>query len=96
MIRSFDDATTEDIFDGRDTKLARRFAKDLWRVIRRRLTSLHAATTLADLAAVPGYRLEALKSDQKGRRSIRVNDQYRITFRFEDGDAHDVRCEDYH
>ena len=96
MIRSFDDAATQDIFDGRDTKLARRFAKDLWRVIRRRLTNLDAATALADLAAVPGYRLEGLKGDQKGRRSIRVNDQYRITFRFEDGDAHDVRCEDYH
>jgi proteic killer suppression protein len=96
VIRSFDDAATQDIFAGRDTKLARRFAKDLWRVIRRRLTSLDAATTLADLAAVPGYRLETLKGDQKGRRSIRVNHQYRITFRFEDGDAHDVRCEDYH
>ena len=96
MIRSFDDAATQDIFDGRETKLARRFSKDLWRAIRRRLTSVDAATSLADLAAVPGYRLEALKGEQKGRHSIRVNDQYRITLRFEDGDAHEVRCEDYH
>lgn len=96
MIRSFDDAATEDVFHGRDTRSARRFSKDLWRSIRRKLTTLDAAAGLADLAAVPGYRLEALKGDQKGRHSIRVNDQYRVTFRFEDGHAHAVRCEDYH
>ncbi len=96
MIRSFDHAATEDVFNGLDTKSAQRFAKDLWRSIRRKLTNLDAATRVADLASVPGYRLEALKGDQKGRYSIRVNDQYRITFRFEDGHAYDVRCEDYH
>lgn len=96
MIRSFDHAGTEDVFKGLDTKSARRFGKDLWGSIRRKLTTLDAATSMADLASVPGYRLEALKGDQKGRYSIRVNDQYRITFRFEDGHAYDVRCEDYH
>ena len=96
MIRSFDQAAAEDLFGGRDTKSARRFAKDLWRSIRRKLANLDAAASLADLAAVPGYRLEALKGDQKGRHSIRLNDQYRITFRFEDGHAYEVRCEDYH
>lgn len=96
MIRSFDQAAAEDLFYGRDTKAARRFARDLWPSIRRKLASLDAAAHLADLAAVPGYRLEALKGDQKGRHSIRVNDQYRITFRFEEGDASAVRCEDYH
>ena len=96
MIRSFDDGATQDVFNGLDTKSARRFAKDLWRTIRRRLTNLDAAISLADLASVPGYRLEALKGDQKGRYSIRVNDQYRITFRFEEGHASAVRCEDYH
>ena len=96
MIRSFDHVGTEDVFNGVDTKSARRFAKDLWRSIRRKLTNLDAATSLADLASVPGSRLEALKGDQKGRYSVRVKDQYRITFRFEDGHAHDVRCEDYH
>jgi proteic killer suppression protein len=96
VIRSFDQAAAEDLFDERDTKAARRFAKDLWRSIRRKLASLDGAATLTDLAAVPGYRLEALKGDQKGRHSIRVNGQYRITFRFDDGHAYEVRCEDYH
>ena len=96
MIRSCADAATEDLFRGMDTKAARRFAKSLWRSIRRKLTNLDAAVSLADLAAVPGYRLEAMRGDQKGRYSIRVNDQYRITFRFDDGHAYDVRCEDYH
>jgi len=96
VIRSFDDGATQGVFNGLDTKSARRFAKDLARSIRRKLTSLDAANSLADLASVPGYRLEALKGDQKGRYSIRVNDQYRITFRFDDGHAYAVRCEDYH
>lgn len=96
MIRSFDQAAAEDLFNEHDTKAARRFAKELWRSIRRKLASLDAAASLSDLAAVPGYRLEALKGDQKGRHSIRVNDQYRITFRFDDGHAYEVRCEDYH
>ena len=54
------------------------------------------ANNLVDLTLVPGYRLEALKGDQRGRYSIRVNDQYRITFRFDGGHAHDVTCGDYH
>ena len=57
---------------------------------------VRAAHTLADLRAPPGNRLEALKGDRAGKHSIRVNDQYRITFRFEDGNAFDVVCEDYH
>lgn len=96
MIRSFDQAAAEDLFYGRDTKAARRFAKELWPSIRRKLASLDAATSLADLAAVPGYRLEALKGDRKGRYSLRVNDRYRITFSFDEGHASAVRCEDDH
>ncbi len=57
---------------------------------------LNAATVLGDLRSPPGNRLEALHGDLAGRYSIRVNDQYRITFRFEGGNAHDVVCEDYH
>ena len=57
---------------------------------------LTAATVLGDLRSPPGNRLEALHGDLAGRYSIRVNDQYRITFRFEGGNAHDVVCEDYH
>ena len=96
MIRSFLDAPTEHIFYGLDTKAARRLPKTLWRSIHRKLLVIDAANSLADVALVPGYRFEALKGDQRGRYSIRVNDQYRITFRFEGGHAHDVTCEDYH
>ena len=96
MIRSFADATTEDLFHERNTKAARRIPSDLWRTIRRKLAVIDAATSTADIAVTPGYRFEALKGDRTGEYSIRVNDQYRITFRFEAHDAYDVRCEDYH
>jgi proteic killer suppression protein len=62
----------------------------------RRLRLLHRARTLADLRAPPGNRLEALKGGRVGQHSIRVNDQYRICFRWKDGDAHDVELTDYH
>jgi proteic killer suppression protein len=90
------DAPIEHIFHGLDTKAARRLPKTLWRIIHRKLLVIDAASNLVDLTIVPGYRLEALKGDQRGRYSIRVNDQYRITSRFEGGHAHDVTCEDYH
>jgi proteic killer suppression protein len=96
LIQSFADATTSDIYDGVDSKAARRIPKAIWPVIRRKLDALHAATSLTDVAAVPGNRLEVLKGYRKGRYSLRVNQQYRLTFRFADGDAYDVRCEDYH
>jgi proteic killer suppression protein len=96
VIRSFADAGTSDIYDGTDSRPARRIPKPVWPVVRRKLDYLAVARELRDLANVPGNRLEALKGDQLGRCSIRVNQQYRVTFRFENGDAHDVRCEDYH
>jgi proteic killer suppression protein len=96
VIRSWGDAATGDVFYGSDTKAARRLPRALWPVIRRKLDLLLAARSLSDLRIPPGNRLEALRADQKGRHSIRVNDQYRITFRFEDGGAWEVRCEDYH
>lgn len=96
VIRSFSDPGTADLFYGADTKAARRFAKQLWSRIQRKLIILDTAKQLADLAALPGNVLEALKGDQKGRHSIRVNDQFRLTFRFEAPDCHEVRCEDYH
>lgn len=96
MIQSFADATTEDIFNGRDSKAARKVDKALWPVVRRKLDMLNAAAQLDDLRAPPGNRLEALKGDQKGRHSIRVNERWRITFHLEGGNAHAVRCEDYH
>ena len=95
MIQSFGDAATEDVFHGRDSRAARRLRRAIWPIIRRKLDVVNAAHALGDLRAPPGNRLEALKGDRGGH-SIRVNDQYRITFRFEDGDAYDVICEDYH
>ena len=65
-------------------------------VARRRLDALHVATTLRDLSARPGNRLEALLGDRIGQYSIRVNDQYRICFRWHEGDAYDVEIVDYH
>lgn len=96
MIKSFADQGTADLLYGDDTRAARRFQKSLWRRIQQKLIVLDTATTLGDLAALPGNRLEALSGGQRGRYSIRVNQQYRLTFRFEGRDCHEVRCEDYH
>jgi proteic killer suppression protein len=96
VIQSFADAATADLWAQRNSKAARRIPRALWPVVHRKLTMLDAAPRLEDLAAVPGNRLEALTGDRKGQHSIRVNQQYRLTFRWENNDAHDVRCEDYH
>ena len=66
------------------------------RIALRRLRLLHRAGTVADLRVPPGNRLEALQGDRKGQYSIRVNDQYRVCFRWKDGDAYDVEVVDYH
>jgi toxin HigB-1 len=92
MIQSSADETTADIWQGLNTKTARRIPKDLWRTIRRKLAVIDAATKPTDIAVTPGYRLEAFGDGY----SIRVNDQYRITFRFENQQAFDVLCTDYH
>ena len=93
MIHSFADAATADLWEERNSKAARRVPRDLWPAVSRKLTMLDAAQRLQDLAVVPGNRLEALAGDRKGQHSIRVNQQYRITFRFETSTS-DVRCED--
>jgi proteic killer suppression protein len=76
--------------------MARRLPKALWPIIRRKLDALHRARKLTDLRLPAGNRLEGLKGDRAGTFSLRVNNQYRITFRFEDGYADDVTCVDYH
>jgi proteic killer suppression protein len=96
VIRSFADQATADVYYGRESKAARRLPKVLWPVIRRKLDAVHRARTVQDLRLPAGNRLEALKGNQTGRFSLRVNERYRITFRFEKGDAYDVACEDYH
>ena len=96
MIRSFADDATRDIWNGVNGKAARRLPRALWPVIRRKLDQLDAVTQLDDLRVPPGNRLHALSGGLTGHHAIRVNDQYRIVFRFEGHDAHDVRCTDYH
>jgi proteic killer suppression protein len=77
-------------------ELSRRFPHTIQRIARRKLLALHAATELRDMFVPPGNRLEALKGSRKGQHSIRVNDQWRICFRWSDGNAHDVEIVDYH
>ncbi|MHB8621029.1 MAG: type II toxin-antitoxin system RelE/ParE family toxin [Chloroflexota bacterium] len=96
MIASFADNATRDIYNGIDSRDARRLPRQLWLTIRRKLDYIDVARRVDALRVPPGNRPEALRGDQAGRWSIRVNDQYRITFRFDDGEAHDIRCEDYH
>ena len=96
MIRSWGNRTTEDIWNGRNTKTARAIPRPLWDGIVERLEQVDAATAIGDLRVPPSNRLEALKGDRRVTNSIRVNRQYRITFRFSDSDAYGVRCEDYH
>jgi toxin HigB-1 len=96
VIVSFGDKTTEDIYNGVETKSARRLPKELWGRIQVKLDLLNACTGLDDLRAPPSNRPERLKGDLKGLYSIRVNDHYRIVFQFADGNAAEVRCTDYH
>ena len=96
MIQSFADETSADLFRERNTRAARRIPRQVWRVVQRKLKLVDVAGRLVDLAVPTGNRLELLKGDQAGRHSIRVNEQYRVTFRWENGHAHEVRVEDYH
>jgi proteic killer suppression protein len=92
MIKSFTCKDTQALFEGNSP---RRF-RAIQGVAERKLTQLDAAATLNFLRAPPGNRLEALKGDRKGQHSIRVNDQWRICFRFKNGDVFDVEIVDYH
>jgi proteic killer suppression protein len=95
VIASFADACTEDIFNGRNTKAARRTPKDLWRIAARKLSTLDYATDLRDLST-PGNHLEKLKGALVDKHSIRLNDQFRIVFNFDRGEATNVVITDYH
>ena len=96
MIQSFGNEATADLFRERNTRSARRIPREIWRVAQRKLKALDVAARLDDLTIPAGNRLEALKGNQAGRHSVRINDQYRVTFRWEQGHAHEVRIEDYH
>lgn len=92
VIRTFADGDTEALFNG---VRVRRFV-NIERPARRKLEYLDAAVSLDDLRVPPGNRLEALKGDRAGQYSIRVNDQFRVCFRWRNGDACDVAIIDYH
>jgi proteic killer suppression protein len=95
VIESFSDQATEDIYNGKNSKSARKIDARVWQIIVRKLDVLNAATSLNDLKS-PGNQLEKLKGNMAGYWSIRMNDQYRITFQFDSGRAMDVRCHDIH
>ena len=96
MIRTLADDTTRDIWNGVNSKAARRVPKDVWPIVRRKLDQLDAVTRLEDLRVPPGNRLHSLGAALRGFYAIRVNDQFRVVFRFDGGDAFEVRCTDYH
>ena len=96
MIVSFGDRATEDLYHGRPTSRARRFPNHIVSLALPKLDMLNGAAAVLDLKSPPGNRLEALKGDLKGFHSIRVNDQWRVVFRWENNSAHDVRLMDYH
>lgn len=97
MIRSFKDQGTHDIFNGQNTKEARRSCpQSLWSVVFRKLDQLDSAASLEDLRIPPGNRLEALSGDRAGQYSIRINDQYRICFAWSKNEPEEVEIVDYH
>ena len=96
MIQSFADETTADIFQEHNSKYARQIPKALWRVVQRKLKMLDVAVRIDDLESPLGNRLKPLKGQLRGRYSIRVNDQCRVTFRWENNHAFEVAVEDYH
>jgi proteic killer suppression protein len=96
MISSFGDKSTADLYHGRISKRVRRFPPNVQRLALRKLDILNAAYRLEDLREPPGNRLKALKGDLAGFHSIRVNDQWRIIFRWESNNAYEVSLTDYH
>ena len=96
MISSFGDSTTAEIYHGSDTKAARRIRRELWDRVQRKLDLLNACTSVEDLRIPPANRLEKLRGNLAGFYSIRVNQQYRIVFKFANGKCEEVRCTDYH
>ncbi len=96
MIRSFGNRLAEDLYNDRRTAAVRRLPPALYAAARRKILYLHDADERRDLRVPPGNRLEALKGDFRGCDSIRINDQWRVVFRWVDGHARDVKVVDYH
>lgn len=96
MIASFGDKLTEALYHGTSDKDLRRLPSEIANRTLRKLDMLNAAHNVLDLRSPPGNRLEALQGDLAGLFSIRVNDQWRIVFRWQGGNAYEVRLTDYH
>ena len=97
MIQSFSDEACEDIFNGRNTKAARAVCpQSVWKIAVRKLDQLDSVERLDDLRIPPGNKLESLTGDRRGQHSIRINDQYRICFRWTANGPAEVEVVDYH
>lgn len=96
MIVSFRDKATEDLYHKRNTNRIRRFPANILQIALRKLDTIYGAHKLQDLRMPPGNRLESLKGNYAGFYSIRVNQQWRIIFRWKNDNAYDVSLVDYH
>jgi proteic killer suppression protein len=97
MIQSFKNTGTEDIFDGLASRTARKCCPHaIWPAARRKIDQINRVRTVSELKAPPGNRLERLKGDRENQFSIRINQQYRICFNWEEGHAYEVEITDYH
>ncbi|WP_020586199.1 type II toxin-antitoxin system RelE/ParE family toxin [Desulfobacter curvatus] len=97
MIRSFKNKSTEDIFDGISSKAARKICpQSIWPVAVRKLDQINRVQDVTELQVPPGNHLEQLKGDRENQFSIRINQQYRVCFIWEEGHAYEVEITDYH
>lgn len=96
MITSFGNKLAEDLYFNKNSKVVKKFPKEIHRVARRKLLYLHDAAELRDLRIPPGNRLEKLKGDLSAFHSIRINDQWRVIFKWSNGNVSDVTIVDYH
>ena len=97
MIQSFKNKGTEDIFNGLSSKIARKICpKNLWEIEARKLDQIDSVLSLDELRIPPGNRLEALTRNRLGQYSVRINDQYRICFKWSETGPVEVEITDYH
>lgn len=97
MVKSFKNQGTEDIFNGRNSKEARKIcSSSLWRIAARKLEQLDSVTSITELRIPPGNMLEVLKKNRKEEYSIRINEQYRICFKWSETGPDHVEIVDYH
>jgi toxin HigB-1 len=97
MIQSFRNVGTEDVFDGIASSVARKCCpQSIWSIARRKLDQINRVQDVSELNVPPGNRLERLKGSRKGQYSIRINQQFRVCFEWEEGHAYKVEITDYH